>query len=301
MTILYEEVLALYVGLRSGRSARLKPLALQYKDIAAWQNSRDFSREEAYWLRRFATLPKELRLPCDAPAHASSDFSGQLVRQVLPGSCRASLAALATRVGTGLSDVVLALFVAYLHRLTQQDEICLAVGIANRSRLETERVVGFFVNLLPVRFTLGPDLEFDQLLAQVTAETRAAAEHQDYPFDLLVEKINPARQGSRTPVVNVVYTFQNFADVRLGVAEDLAPRGDAGTEIQSWSEFPLEFRTAKFAWTLFAMDQGSDGIDLALEFDTGLFTPAGPRRCLEAIEHFARLLTAAEPGKGDTP
>ena len=80
-----------------------------------------------------------------------------------------------------------ALFVTYLHKVTQQDDICVGLSVANRSRLETERMVGFFVNLLPVRFTLGSDLEFDQLLAQVTTETRAAAEHQDYPFDLLVE------------------------------------------------------------------------------------------------------------------
>jgi hypothetical protein len=294
MTILYEEVLALYSGLRSGRSARLKPLALQYKDIALWQNGRDFAREEEYWLGRFAAVPPDLRLPYDAPARTSGDFSGQVVAHVLPGSCRAALASLATRAGTGLSDVVLALFVAYLHRLTHQDEICLGLSVANRSKLETERVVGFFVNLLPLRFTLGPDLDFDQLLAQVTAETRAATEHQDYPFDLLVEKLNPARNGHRTPIVNVLYGFQNFTDIRIGAAEDPIPPDDAGREIRFWSDFPLDFRTAKFEWTLFVNDQGSDGIELVLEFDTGLFTPAGPQRCLAAIEQFARAVASRD-------
>jgi non-ribosomal peptide synthetase component F len=218
---------------------------------------------------------------------------------VLSGSCRSALAALASRAGTGLSDVMLALFVTYLHKVTQQDDICVGLSVANRSRLETERMVGFFVNLLPVRFTLGSDLDFDQLLAQVTTETRAAAEHQDYPFDLLVEKLNPVRSGNRTPIVNIVYAFQNFTDLRLGASQEVIKPGDAGTEIQSWSDFPLDFRTAKFEWTLFVMDQGSDGIELVLEFDTGLFTPAGPQRCLAAIEHFARMLTSASVPQED--
>jgi amino acid adenylation domain-containing protein len=298
MTILYDEVLALYVAQCSGGRARLKSLPIQYKDIAVWQNAREFGREEAYWFQRFATLPEQLHLPYDAPAGVSGNFSGQVVRHVLPGSCRASLALLATRAGTGLSDVVLALFVTYLHKLTRQNEICVGLGVANRSRLETERIVGFFVNLLPVRFTLGPDLDFDQLLTEVVAETRAATEHQDYPFDLLVEKLNPVRNGNRTPLVNVLYTFQNFADLRIGVAEDWTGSSEAGKEIQSWSDFPLDFRTAKFEWTLFVMDQGSDGIELVLEFDTALFTAAAPQRCLAAIESFAEILTSPTPQEG---
>ena len=250
-------------------------------------------------VRRFAAIPQDLGLPYDSHAHTSSDFSGQTVRRLLSGSRRAALASLAARARTGLSDVVLSLFVAYLHRLTHRDDICLGSSVANRSRLETERIVGFFVNLLPVRFTLGPDLEFDQLLAQVTAETRAAIEHQDYPFDLLVEKLNPVRNGNRTPIVNVLYAFQNFADLRIGVAEDPVRAGDAGAEIQAWSDFPLDFRTAKFEWTLFVMDQGSNGIELVLEFDTGLFTSAGPQRCLAAIDHFAQVLTSTAPQERD--
>ena len=294
-------MLELYAAARSGRSARLKPLQLQYKDIAVWQNARGFRREEEYWTRRFTTLPPNLRLPYDAPTQENCGFSGQAVRRQLPASCRVALAALASRARTGLSDVVLALFVAYLHRLTQQEDLCLGMSIAARTRLETECIVGFFVNLLPVRFTIGPDLDFDQLLADVTAETRAASDHQDYPFDLLVEKLNPVRSGNRTPIVNVVYAFQNFADLRIGVSEQIARPGDPGAEIQSWADFPLDFRTAKFEWTLFVMDQGSEGIELVLEFDTSLFSSAGPQRCLAAIEQFARLVTSPITEKVDAP
>jgi hypothetical protein len=75
---------------------------------------------------------------------------------------------------------------------------------------------------------------------------------------------------------------------------------DAGQEIRSWSDFPLDFRTAKFEWTLFAMDQGSEGIELVLEFDTGVFTPAGPQRCLAAIERFAAAVAAELVEEGST-
>ena len=243
-----------------------------------------------------------LRLPHDGPLQTTaSDFAGRTVRHTLCASTRAALMKLALRAGTGLSDVVLALFVTYLHKLTQQDEICLGMSVANRSRLETERIVGFFVNLLPVRFTLTGDLDFDQLLAQVTAETRAAAEHQDYPFDLLVEKLNPARNRHQTPMFNVLYTFQNFTDLRIGAAEQVVRANDAGTEIQSLSEVPIDFRTSKFEWTLFVMDQEGEGVELALEFDTNLFTPAGPQRCLTAIEHFAKVLTSAISPEGVAP
>jgi amino acid adenylation domain-containing protein/non-ribosomal peptide synthase protein (TIGR01720 family) len=300
MTILYEEILSLYVAFRSGRHARLKPLTLQYKDFAVWQNARSFSQEEGYWRERLAVLPVELRLPCDVPPAAVRRFAGSTVRRLLPGASRNRLAALGARRGTGLSDVMLALFVLYLYQITRQDDLCLGLAIANRSRRDTERIVGFFVNLLPVRFVLWPELAFEDLLAQVTKETRVASEHQDYPFDLLVERFNPPRLGNRTPLFNVVYAYQSFADLRIGAAEGRVRPDDPGTEILAWSDFPLSFGTAKFDWTLFVMDNGDAGIELALEYDADLFGAATPERCLAALERFGDMVSKMRADEGES-
>jgi non-ribosomal peptide synthetase component F len=166
--------------------------------------------------------------------------------------------------------------------------LCIGVAFANRGRLELEPVIGVFVNVLPLRFALSPDLSFDTLLARVTQETRSAGEHQDYPFDRLVDNLAERRGGSRMPLINVVYSFQNFMDLRLGDAS-VNPDGP-GMEILDATDFPVDLQVAKFDWTLVVTDLGPSGIELALEYNRSIFQSASAERCLAAITRFASMV-----------
>src|SRR5262249_17806261 len=116
---------------------------------------------------------------------------------------------------TSLSNVVLALFKLLLFHWTRQDDICVGVSIANRSHPDLENLLGFFVNVLPIRTQLSAESEFANLLDQVTRNMSEAFEHQNYPFDLMVQKLRPQRVANRQPLVNVLYGFQNFQDINI--------------------------------------------------------------------------------------
>ncbi|HKX32887.1 MAG TPA: amino acid adenylation domain-containing protein [Blastocatellia bacterium] len=287
LQILHREVLALYEAFRRGLPDPLPPLRIQYKDFAAWQNAKDFSTDEEYWLRKLRGLPAELRLPYDLrPPGEERDFRGHTERKRLDEPVTAGLKRLAQRRNTTLANVMLALFEMLLFRVSRQDDFCIGLSTANRNHHDLERLIGFFVNILPIRARISSDMEFDELLDQVKQHAGEALEHQDYPFDLLIRRLNPGRYGNRQPLLNVVYGFQNFTDVRVKVGDP--EHGDSA--LAEMTAFPISFRTSKFDLTLFVSDLDQTLL-LELEYDTGLFLPATIEKLLSTMERFARQLT----------
>ncbi len=293
--VLYRELFALYAAERSSAPDPLPPLRIQYKDFAVWQKAQDFGRAEAYWLRQLAGVPAELRLPVDHAPDGRRDFAGDKVQTEIDAPTTDALRRLARARRTTLANVFLAVFEALLFQLTRQEDICLGVSTANRNHPDLENLIGFFVNLLPVRVRVDEATEFDELLAQVIAASEEAFEHQDYPFDLLVEKVNPARSRNRQPLVNVVYAFQNFADVHVEVGARPPVDGDVATrELAPVRAFAHEFKTAKFDLTLFVADE-TGGLALTLEYDTGLFRAETARKWLAGLRRFATMVAANAP------
>ncbi|MGA7724218.1 MAG: condensation domain-containing protein, partial [Opitutaceae bacterium] len=209
----------------------------------------------------------------------------------------AALARLAVARQTTLANVVLAVFDLVLFQLTRQEDLCVGVSVANRGHPDLERLIGFFVNLLPVRVRLNSAMEFDDLLREVSLAAAEAFEHQEYPFDLLVQKLNPARAGNRQPLVNVVYAFQNFSDVHLsvGAAAGGSPADAASAaELVPAGPFEHDFKTSKFDLTLFVFaDAGR--LLLTLEYDTGLFRADTIRRYLGLLRRFAGQVALSAP------
>ena len=230
MTVLYPEVLALYEAFRRGLPNPLEPLRIQYKDFSEWQNKRSFERDEQYWLAKLAGVPERIRFTYDFPPEDERDFRGDSLTHWLDAETTRGLRELAKSHGTTTSTVVLALFKLFLFQLTKQDDLCIGVSIANRNRLELENLIGFFVNILPVRTRFSEEMEFESLLEQVAQNALEALEHQDYPFDMLVEKINPSRESNRQPLVNVIYGFQNYEDVKPGTNGTAGPDPEADIE-----------------------------------------------------------------------
>jgi amino acid adenylation domain-containing protein/non-ribosomal peptide synthase protein (TIGR01720 family) len=295
-TVLYRELLALYGAYCRGKPDPLKPLRIQYKDFAAWQLRKGFEKEEQYWGVRLRGMPDQLRLQYDMPAREDRDFGGATEALILGGGIAAGLKRLAQQKSTTLSNVVLALFGLFLYQLTRQDDFCVGMSIANRNHPDVENLIGFFVNILPVRVQVTADMEFDELLEQTIRSTYEAFEHQDYPFDLLVQKLRPERLSTRQPLINVVYGFQNFQDVRVDIGQrhDEAVVSAKEEEEVRWRELGLEFETSKFDLTLFVSEE-KDRLQLHLEYDTGLFHKETIRRYLGTLERFAGMLAESVP------
>ena len=294
-TVLYREVFALYAAARRGASDPLPPLRIHYKDFAVWQKAHVFERDEAHWRHQLAGVPDALALPYDFTPGADRDFRGDSMGVEIDAAVTQGLRRIARANKTTLSNVVLAVFELLLFQITKQEDLCLGISVANRNHPDLENLIGFFVNILPVRTRLNDTMEFDELLAQVVAAADDAFEHQDYPFDLLVQKVNPHRSTNRQPLLNVIYAFQNFSDVHVEVGVPGAVEDGAATaELAPTQAFAQAFKTSKFDLTLFVTDEAGR-LQCTLEYDTGLFRPETIRRHLGVLRRFATMVAAMAP------
>ncbi len=282
VAVLGHEVAALYDAFRAGRPSPLAPLRIQYKDYAEWQNGLDFATLEAYWTRRLEALPERIALPADYVG-IGDHFRGGVVRASLDVATTRGLRALAAKRGMTLAAVVLALFKLVLHRLSGQDDLCVGMALANRDDADVERLIGFFVNVLPIRTRVTDAMELDELLAAVADATAEALDHREYPLDLLVRKLNPASASRRQPLFNVVYAFQNFTDVRFEGRAPVVAGSDHGIE-----PFEFTFGTSKFDLTLFVTEQ-NDTLLLHAEYDAAILAPTSVSRLLGILDRFARI------------
>lgn len=297
LNILFRELVQIFNSLRDSERSELAPLRIQYKDFSEWQNHRPFVEEEKYWMARLAGNPTGIRLPFDFPPTDDRDFTGALETQQIDGEVLEGLRTVARSKQVTLANLLLALFKLFLFRLTKQEDLCVGVSVAGRNHPDLERLIGFFVNVLPIRSALSSDMDFDVLLDDISRSTLEAYDHQDYPFDLIIEKINPDRIANRQPLINVVFAFQNYADVHVEFESDgsTAAIESGGLRIEP---FAFSFNTSKFDLTLFAFDD-VDRLILNMEYDTGLFRPETIASYLETLSRFAAMVVRATPAEGD--
>ncbi|WP_420127864.1 amino acid adenylation domain-containing protein, partial [Longimicrobium sp.] len=236
MGVLTRELNALYTAFREGRPDPLPPLAVQYADYAAWQRrwmEGEVLREQAeYWREALSGAPELLELPADHARPAQQDFTGATAGVMLDEALSAALKELSRRHGTTLYMTLLAGWAAMLSRLSGQDEVVVGTPTANRGRAEIEGLIGFFVNMLPVRVELSHAPTVAALLARVRERALGAQHHQDIPFEQVVEIVHPARSMAHAPLFQAMFTWQNASSA--GTAAGLpgltpAPVGPAET------------------------------------------------------------------------
>ncbi len=255
-------------------------LPIQYADYAVWQRrwlaGEVLARQLDYWRRQLAGLPV-LELPTDRPRPAVSRHRGGQVRLAIPPALAAELKKLGRASGATLFMTLLAGFQALLARISGQGDFAVGTAVANRRRRELEGLIGFFVNTLALRADLAGDPTFGELLARGREAALAAYEHQDLPFEKLVEELRPARDTGREPLVQVTFMLQNapLPELRL-----------PGLDLVG---LPVENRTAKFD-LLVSMTEGAGGIGATWEHDSDLFDAATVERM---AGHHLRLLAAA--------
>ncbi|WP_261720514.1 non-ribosomal peptide synthetase [Streptomyces sp. FZ201] len=289
--VLVGELNALYEAFRDGRPDPLPPLPVQYADYALWQQERmsgeDLKRQAEFWRRALEDAPERSELPTDRPRPAHQDFAGAAVERVLDAELTSGLRNLAARHDTTLYSTVLAGWAALLTRLGERPEVVIGTPAANRGQRETEELIGFFANMLPLRFDASDDPSLAEWLARVKAVALAAQDHQDLPFEQLVEVVRPARSLAHNAVFQIAFAWQADTGSRLALPGLTAE--------------PLtgpEHTTSRFDLTL-SVTEGDDGcLYAAAEYATALFDRATVERFLG---HWTTLLTAMTQASGTTP
>ena len=237
MGVFFNELTALYAAHRAGRAADLPPLPVQYVDFAVWQQRRlagELLQEQAeYWTRTLAGAPDLLPLPTDHPRPAQADHAGARLGVVLDESLTAGLKTLSQRHGTTLFVTLLAGWAVVLGRISGQNDVVIGTPVANRERREVDALIGMFLNTLPVRVDLSSAPTVSELLARVKKQVLDAQRHQDIPFEQVVERLDPVRSASHSPVFQVMFTWQNAPAASLRLAGLTTSMVDAPDEPES--------------------------------------------------------------------
>ncbi len=264
--VLYRELSRFY---QSGTSRRCdqaaEPLPIQYSDFAAWQRERLqgelFDRQAAYWREQLSDAVHVLHLPTDHSPPALPTVHGAKHFFSLPAWLAERAVRLSREHNATLFMTLLAGFVPFLYALTGQSDISIGSPMAGRNYPELENLIGFFINTTVLRFDLGHDPSFIDLVAQARQVTLGAHAHQDLPFDKLVEIIRPRRDPSRMALVQVNFRVQSSAAPRLHIP---------GLSIEPIFEF-IDTGTSKFDLALeLALDGSSESF---FEYKSDLFEP----------------------------
>ncbi|HGE6672884.1 TPA: amino acid adenylation domain-containing protein, partial [Serratia marcescens] len=284
--ILLRELGVLYDAFRRGEADPLPPPTLQYPDYAAWQRRyltpERLAAQAQYWRETLSDAPALLTLPTDRPRPTVQSFSGAEVPIAIDAELTQALRQFSRQYGGTLFMTVLAAWSLVLARMAGQQELVIGTPEANRGRLETESLVGFFVSTLALRIDLRDDPDLPTLLERVRHTVLAAQENRDLPFEQVVELVNPPRHLGYTPLFQVMLAWQDGSvrDIPLpGLQAELAG---------------LEYSAAKFDLTLDLADTG-EGISGTLNFATALFDRATAERYGVYLVQALRAMTLNNP------
>ncbi|HEX7240168.1 MAG TPA: amino acid adenylation domain-containing protein, partial [Longimicrobiaceae bacterium] len=214
MQVLVREVSVLYAAFSRGEEPRLPALPVQYADFAVWQrewlSGEVLEGQIGFWRERLNGVPPLLEIPTDQPRRAGQSPLAATYPFTLSPELSQGLRELARREGATLFMTLLAGWQALLSKYSGQDDVVVGTPIAGRSRRETEGLIGFFINTLALRARLGADPTWSGLLEQVREETLGAYNHQDLPFERLVEELGVERSLTHTPVFQTTLTLNLF-------------------------------------------------------------------------------------------
>ena len=273
--VLFEDLREAYLAARQGRAARLPPQVVEYGDYAAWQASwlagEEAARQLAFWRTELAVAPLVLDVaPVLARPAVQRGVGAELRRALADEVVRASTD-LARAEGATLFMVLLAALAVLLSRHSGHQDIVVGVPVAGRTRTELERVVGLFVNTVPVRVVLHGRPSFRELLRRVRDATLRGYANQDIPFDCLVQQLRPERSAGRTPVVQVLADYQRST---VPVLDELVV-----------THRQVDTGAAKFDLSFSFVSRADNVIELLLTYDLDLFGEA-------AVERMAGQFTA---------
>lgn len=282
--VLVRELVQLYEAFANGRSSTLPELTIQYVDFAAWQREwlqgEVLDKQVSYWKEKLAGAPSLLELPADRPRPPVQSFHGARQPVVIPQELTESLRELGESQNATLFMTLLAAFEVLLFRHTGQDDIVVGVPITGRNNPELANLIGFFINSLPVRTDLSGNPTFRELLGRVREAALGAYEHQDLPFEKLVDVSQPERDTSYSPLFQVMCHLDNTGAPALALSGLRLTPLDADTG------------TSKFDLTL-DLAESSTELKGWLEYSTELFDDVTIQRLSERFQILLKAAVAA--------
>ncbi|MET9440754.1 amino acid adenylation domain-containing protein [Streptomyces sp. NPDC006610] len=301
---LADDLTAAYAARRAGRAPAFDPLPVQYADHALWQRALlapgpdgtgRLERLTAHWREALAALPEECTVPGDRPRPASPRGDGAHVAETLDAALHRDLLHLAEREGASLFMVLHAAVSALLSRCGAGEDIVVGTPVAGRSEPALDDLIGLLANTLVLRADTSGDPAFRDLLARLRPRVLAALDHQDLPFDRLVDELNPPRRPGRHPLFQVMLALQNNEPAVLRLDDRETPLRPSATG------------TAKFDLFVDVLERhGPDGapggLDLHLEYATDLYNASTAGRLARALAELLRAV-CADPDRriGDLP
>ncbi|RIK56258.1 MAG: non-ribosomal peptide synthetase, partial [Nitrospira sp.] len=260
--VLVREMTALYASHVEGRPSPLPELPLQYADLSQWQRAWMagplLERDLAFWKTVLGGELPVMDLPTDRPRPAVQTSRGAMVSSTLDPARAAELSALGRRMGATLYMMLLSAFFMLLARMTGQSDLIVGTPIANRTRKETEGLIGFFVNTLAIRTQISRDASSAEVIAAVREACLEAYAHQETPFEKLVDVLHPTRDVSRSPIFQVMFDLQN------------APASELEVSGLEFEPIEIDSTTAKFDLSM-TVQQTEGGLVVAIEYNTDLF------------------------------
>ncbi|MFI7195829.1 amino acid adenylation domain-containing protein, partial [Nocardia nova] len=292
-----------YADRCAGRAPNLSPLAVQYIDYTLWQRTQlgdlhdphsPITTELEYWEHTLAGMPEHLELPTDRPYPPTTDHHGATVEIDWPPELHQQISRIARRHNATNFMVIQTALTVLLSKLSANSDVAIGFAVAGRDDPALDELVGFFVNTLVLRVDLNGDPTLTDLLTRVRIRSLEAFEHQHVPFEVLVERLNPARSLRHHPLIQVLLAWQNFTgnnDPAAGLVLD---------DLQI-SSLPVDTHTARMDLAFSLGERFTDtgepaGLTGAAEFRTDIFDTTTIETLIQRLERTLTELTR-DPGQ----
>jgi amino acid adenylation domain-containing protein len=276
-----QELAALYEAFCERRPSPLPELPIQYCDYAVWQRTQlqgeELERLVRYWKRQLEGASPVLELPSDRARPEKRRFRGDVRSVAMSKDLTDAVKKLGRDENATLFMTLLAAFNVLLYHYSGQEDIVVGTDVANRNQIETENLIGFFVNQLVLRTDLSGNPAFREILRRVREVALEAYTHQELPFDKLVEMLKPERSLKYSPIFQVKLVLQN------------APMPPLELVNLSLAEYPLKSSVSRLDLTLLFWEEG-DGLRGLIEYDTDLFDAASIIRLSELFERILQFV-----------
>jgi amino acid adenylation domain-containing protein len=280
--LLAKELNVLYGAFLNDETDPLPRVEIQYADYSLWQRREIevdvLRRQAAYWKEALGGVPSLLGLPTDFARPSQQNFTGGFAAVILDDKLTAGLRSLSRRQGTTLFMTLLAGWATLLARLSAEQDVVVGIPVANRGRKEIEDMIGLFVNTVALRLNVSSSTTVKTLLQQTRERVLSALEHQDIPFEQVVEVINPIRSLAHSPIFQAMFAWQTEGD-------PLRLPGLDSTPVE------LPHNVAKFDLTLSIRESG-EGIQGRIQYATSLFKEATIQRYISYLHNVLRAMIA---------
>lgn len=284
--VIMRDLAALYRAHSTGQSPHLPAMRIQYRDYSAWRASvlasPRMSEHRQYWHRKFSGSLPVLQLPADAPRPPVKTYNGNTRRFSMPAQVSDSVKAFAARMNVSTFTVIFSVMRALLYRYTAQEDVILGLPLAGRTHPDLEHQVGYYLNTLAIRASVGGMDTFTEVVSRINQSVTEAQEHQSYPFDNLVDELDLQRDVSRMPLFDIMLSYQGAYQQDVELLSLKTRAFDEGKD------------TSKFDMGIIFIETDS-ALDMIVEYNTDLYLP---QRIERFGAHFDALMRAAlaEPG-----